>query len=242
MTLPPIDDQTFDTWQFEWQPVQFSGANPAICSVSGSGYVVARPETLVCEGDGPDGLSLGDVQALQPEEFPDCPNDPRFGAWDGISLTITMGLYLQPGDIIHVMPCQEIPEIEYHAPEITMSIREGSPTGPIAKDHAGVERQFIMSNGIVVDPGGDSYMGIRLAGTPWPRFWFVIDSVFARSIYPMLSMSAVAYVGAAPPPPPPPPPAPPPPTAGPPQPGCKDSTVGSIVGLGSADSGMVPMR
>lgn len=243
MTLPPIGPDTYDTWQWEWGPTDFAGVPPH-CSASGTGYIVAKAKTLPCVPRGAGGFDLGPTAVGDgiSEAFPDCPNDPRFGAYASMSLRISMGAYQQPGSVQHADPCQHSPiVIQTYPVELTMTIREGSPSGPVAVDVDGVPRRLVISGGAVVETGGNPYMGSRPAGNPWPRYYFVIDHLFARNIYPIATINAQASIGGSAPPPPPPP-QPPPPTAGPPMPACLDDTFPSTVALSGQDSGMVPLR
>jgi hypothetical protein len=241
MTLPPIGKDTYDTFQFEWSEIGMGIGKQT--EASGSGYMVASFDNLHCEPRGTSGADyhaapIGDMQTA----FPYATADPRLEPWSYMALSLVMQFYFYvPGAVRYVAPCQVgTINIQTYPVEFEMTIREGSPDGPIAIDTEGTPRQYIMSNSEVIQEGGIPHMGYRTPDNPWPQFFWKVESGFFHVVYPQLVI--VATAGVTPPPPPPIPEPFPPPIAPPPSPPCNNLLVPSTVGLGDRMSGVVPMR
>jgi hypothetical protein len=240
MTLPPVGKDTYDTFQFEWSEIGVGIGKQT--SATGSGYMVAGYEALPCDPHGTSGANFGTAPLGEQTAYPLVTADPRLDPWTWMTLSVVMELYFSvPGPVQYVAPCQVGSiDIQTYPVEFEMTIREGGPDGPIAVDFENNPRQFIMSDGQVIQDGGSPYMGSREADNPWPQFFWQVEGGFFHNVYPQLAI--VATAGFAPLPPQPIPELFPPPIAPPPSPPCNDILIPSTVALGDLMSGVVPMR
>lgn len=243
MALPPVGPDTYDSFQFEWNPVPAPfGSSPVLCSVAGSGYAVAKYEFLECDEPGlPDGLRIpefgGDVSTEYPDVVTPLWTYPGVAA---VSLTISVGLYLFPGSILWIPACQT--HLYTYKPELDVQVRENSGDGPVAVNSDGEPLQMSIRDGIVVEAFPSGYMGGRRIGwdDPFPSYTYVAAGFF-HNIYPILTINAAGHLGEIPTEDPdvPPPPSPPP-TELPPMPGCLNIAP-SEVNPGPNISGMVKL-
>lgn len=210
MSLPP-PPYTGGVSAFEWESITYTSA-AHLASVAGSGYSIGTHSYSLCPLDeGLGGIAAINAAAGMSETFPDLLNDPFFAGDGVLTVSITVALYLPPG---------ETGVCNFCGGNNSCTFFEAAAAIALTADGAPVALPYTHSYTVGVDT--------------LPVFSFAVTGSFS-SIYPMASL---AVKGApAPVDPPDPPPPPPPPTLVPLFRPCRGSQ--AVVAGGPSSSGAV---